>query len=162
MQRYAVDDDKYSNKANDQEEHNEETSMENLSITATSSTDENAPNVDDQEDDHDHDHGMATMKTIGNIHEPKFDLANRLSCKWASGVGPRIGCVRDYPIELQFQAMEKMNLSPSNDTNKVTQGTPSWSNFPIPSPRPSPRVRMSPRLAYMGLPSPRITAPLQN
>lgn len=155
VKRFAVDDDRYSNKDNDQEETKEETSLENLSISATS-TDENALNVDggNQEDDD----GMATTKTGGNIQEPKFDPANRLSCKWASGVGPRIGCVRDYPMELQFKALEKVNLSPNN----VTQGGPPRSTFPIPSPRPSPRVRMSPRLAYMGLPSPRITAPLQN
>lgn len=150
IQRYAVDDDKYSNKGNDQEE----TSMDNLSITATS-TDENDPNVDDKDEQEDE---QEDIKTRGNV----FDPANRLSCKWASGVGPRIGCVRDYPMELQFKALEKMNLSPNNNGSKVPQGGPSWSNFPIPSPRPSPRVRMSPRLAYMGLPSPRITAPLQN
>lgn len=143
---YAVDDDKYSNKSNDQEE----TWMENLSTTAAE-TGENVPNVEDKDEQED-------MKTRGNV----FDPANRLSCKWASGVGPRIGCVRDYPMELQFKALEKMNLSPNNNSSKVPHGGPSWSNFPIPSPRPSPRVRMSPRLAYMGLPSPRFTPPLQN
>ncbi|KAJ4886514.1 calmodulin-binding family protein [Raphanus sativus] len=28
------------------------------------------------------------------------------------GAGPRIGCARDYPSELQFQALEQVNLSP--------------------------------------------------
>jgi hypothetical protein len=84
--------------------------------------------------------------------QPVFELAKRLSCKWTSGVGPRIGCVRDYPTDLQSLALEKVNLSP-----KVTTGMPR-SIDAIPSPRPSPKVRISPRLAYMGLPSPRVSA----
>ncbi|VVB10595.1 unnamed protein product [Arabis nemorensis] len=76
-----------------------------------------------------------------------FDPAKRLSCKWSSGVGPRIGCVRDYPMELQAQALEQVSLSP--------RVSPANSYGPIPSPRPSPKVRVSPRLAYMGIPSPR-------
>ncbi|KAG2319559.1 hypothetical protein Bca52824_012772 [Brassica carinata] len=76
-----------------------------------------------------------------------FDPAKRLSCKWSSGYGPRIGCVRDYPVELQAQALEQVNLSP--------RVSPATSYGPIPSPRPSPRVWVSPRLAYMGIPSPR-------
>ncbi|XP_047307017.1 IQ domain-containing protein IQM1-like [Impatiens glandulifera] len=85
-----------------------------------------------------------------NSSEPfVFDLSKRLSCKWSSGVGPRIGCVRDYPVYLQSQAMEKVNMSP-----RTTPGS-SRNRVPIPSPRPSPRVRLSPRIAYMGLPSPR-------
>ncbi|CAL1357548.1 unnamed protein product [Linum trigynum] len=79
---------------------------------------------------------------------PAFDLgkANRLSCKWSTGAGPRIGCVRDYPTQLQFRALEQVNLSPRLAP----------ANFgPIPSPRPSPKIKLSPRLSYMGLPSPR-------
>ncbi|CAN8327132.1 unnamed protein product [Cochlearia groenlandica] len=78
---------------------------------------------------------------------PVFDPTKRLSCKWSSGVGPRIGCVRDYPMELQAQALEQVSLSP-----RVSIAN---SYGPIPSPRPSPKVRVSPRLAYMGIPSPR-------
>lgn len=79
---------------------------------------------------------------------PMFDVTKRLSCKWTTGTGPRIGCVRDYPTELQFKALEQVNLSPRN-------GPCEFGGFgPIPSPRPSPKLRLSPRLAYMGLPSP--------
>ncbi|CAN8229616.1 unnamed protein product [Cochlearia groenlandica] len=81
---------------------------------------------------------------------PVFDHVKRLSCKWSSGVGPRIGCVRDYPMELQAQALEQVSLSP-----RVTPAN--YAYGPIPSPRPSPKVRVSPRLAYMGIPSPRAT-----
>ncbi|XP_031284453.1 IQ domain-containing protein IQM1 [Pistacia vera] len=86
-----------------------------------------------------------------DVEAPVYDLSRRLSCKWSSGVGPRIGCVRDYPQNMQSQALEQVNLSP-----RVTPG--SSRNFaPIPSPRPSPKYRVSPRLAYMGLPSPRFS-----
>lgn len=85
---------------------------------------------------------------------PVFDLSKRLSCKWTTGTGPRIGCVRDYPTELQSRALEQVNLSP-----KVANG-PYVNYGPIPSPRPSPKVRLSPRLAYMGLPSPTPRTPI--
>lgn len=84
-----------------------------------------------------------------NAKPPVFDMPRRLSCKWTTPTGPRIGCVRDYPTELQSRALEQVNLSP-----RVGPG-PSVRYGPIPSPRPSPKVRLSPRLAYMGLPSPR-------
>lgn len=41
-----------------------------------------------------------------------FQLGKQLSCKWTTGAGPRIGCVRDYPSELQFRALEQVKLSP--------------------------------------------------
>lgn len=82
--------------------------------------------------------------------EPVFCLAKRLSCKWSTGNGPRIGCVRDYPLDLQSRALEQVNLSP-----RSTPGPWPFVSGPIPSPRPSPKLRVSPRLAYMGLPSPR-------
>ncbi|KAL0333759.1 UNVERIFIED_CONTAM: IQ domain-containing protein IQM4 [Sesamum angustifolium] len=78
-----------------------------------------------------------------------YSLSKRMSSKWSTGAGPRIGCVREYPTELQFRALEHLNLSP-----KVVFGP--VSNYgPIPSPRPSPKLRLSPSVAHMGLPSPR-------
>ncbi|KAM0013785.1 putative IQ domain-containing protein IQM [Helianthus debilis subsp. tardiflorus] len=41
-----------------------------------------------------------------------FQLGRQLSCKWSTGAGPRIGCLRDYPTELQSHALEQANLSP--------------------------------------------------
>ncbi|KAL5743175.1 hypothetical protein ACOSP7_029907 [Xanthoceras sorbifolium] len=41
-----------------------------------------------------------------------YQLGNQLSLKWTTGVGPRIGCVADYPAELRMQALEFVNLSP--------------------------------------------------
>ncbi|PIN22967.1 hypothetical protein CDL12_04319 [Handroanthus impetiginosus] len=81
--------------------------------------------------------------------KPVYNLAKHMSSKWSTGAGPRIGCVREYPTELQFRALEHVNLSPRLVNGPI-------SNYgPIPSPRPSPKVRLSPRVAHMGLPSPR-------
>ncbi|KAB1209350.1 hypothetical protein CJ030_MR6G016547 [Morella rubra] len=88
-------------------------------------------------------------KKNANVGAPEFRLGKPLSCKWTTGAGPRIGCVRDYPIEVQSRALEQVNLSP-----KVSAG-PFVNYGPIPSPRPSPKVRLSPGLVRMGLPSPR-------
>lgn len=55
-------------------------------------------------------------KIIKRINSHKgsrsYQLADRLSCKWTTGAGPRIGCVRDYPSELQLRALEEVCLSP--------------------------------------------------
>lgn len=82
-----------------------------------------------------------------NINATRLELTKILSCKWASGVGPRIGCVRDYPMELQSQALEKVNLSPTLPSPRYSK-----THTPIPSPRPSPKIWLSPRLTNMGLP----------
>ncbi|KAL4611961.1 hypothetical protein ACB092_08G163900 [Castanea dentata] len=53
------------------------------------------------------------LKRINSHKEMKsYQLGKQLSCKWTTGAGPRIGCVRDYPSELQFRALEQVNLSP--------------------------------------------------
>lgn len=85
-----------------------------------------------------------------------FDFSERLSCKWSTGAGPRIGCVRDYPGHLQSRALEQVNLSP----RPTSVPLPNYG--PIPSPRPSPKVKVSPRLSYMGLPSPRTPIPARS
>ncbi|KEH42064.1 putative IQ motif, EF-hand binding protein [Medicago truncatula] len=41
-----------------------------------------------------------------------YQLGHRLSRKWSTGAGPRIGCVADYPVELRLQALEMLHLSP--------------------------------------------------
>nr|XP_019069991.1 IQ domain-containing protein IQM2-like isoform X2 [Solanum lycopersicum] len=40
-----------------------------------------------------------------------FQLGKQLSSKWSTGAGPRIGCLRDYPSQLQSHALEEANLS---------------------------------------------------
>ena len=54
-----------------------------------------------------------------------YQLGKQLSFQWSTGAGPRIGCVRDYPSELQFRALEEVSLSPRG-------GRPAR----FPSPRP--------------------------
>ncbi|GJN15396.1 hypothetical protein PR202_gb02307 [Eleusine coracana subsp. coracana] len=71
-------------------------------------------------------------------------MMSRSLVKWTSGAGARIGCVRDYPAELQSKALEQVNLSPNNNKAKNN------SSVSFPSPRPSPQIRMSPRLQLMG------------
>ncbi|KAL5728730.1 hypothetical protein ACHQM5_001780 [Ranunculus cassubicifolius] len=89
-----------------------------------------------------------------NVQVPTFEFAKRMSCKWSTGAGPRIGIVRDYPNDLQSQALEHVNLSPRLAPGRTPRGY--RNNAPIPSPRPSPKHFLSPRISYMGLPSPRV------
>lgn len=55
-------------------------------------------------------------KIIKRINSHKgmrsYQLAHSLCCKWTTGAGPRIGCVRDYPLELQLRALEEVCFSP--------------------------------------------------
>ncbi|KAG2398623.1 IQ domain-containing protein [Vigna angularis] len=72
-------------------------------------------------------------ETEKKVEVPVFDVSKRLTCKWSTGAGPRIGCVRDYPEHLQSMALEQVNLSP-----RPASARP-YSYGPIPSPRPSPK-----------------------
>lgn len=144
VKRCSVDDDNYSYK-----DASEETS------TTTSSEDM----VADEEVDLAVPVKLVTtneqQENPGSSREaPLIDIPKRLLCRWSSGVGPRIGCVKEYPTELQARALEQVNLSP--------RPSPSFfgGSLPIPSPRPSPKIRMSPRLSYMGIPSPRVPVDL--
>ncbi|CAN6326942.1 unnamed protein product [Urochloa humidicola] len=78
---------------------------------------------------------------------------NHLMCRWSTGTGPRIRCVRDYPQDLQSRALEHVNLSPR------LSGSPSRKRDPVPSPRPSPAMILSPRLASVGF-QPQTPVPL--
>lgn len=128
-----------------------ETMEAESSLVVASAADAEQPSMDSTADQEDGAKAAPGPGPATSEAPPVFELAKRLSCKWTSGVGPRIGCVRDYPAELQFKALEKVNLSPT-DTPRHSRH-----RFPIPSPRPSPKIRVSPRLAYMGLPSPRVS-----
>ena len=87
---------------------------------------------------------------IGSNLEGSLRESMPLPSKWTTGVGPRIGCMREYPAKLRVQALEELNLSPRvNHATFASKG-------PIPSPRPSIKVHLSPRLVNMGLPSPRL------
>lgn len=60
------------------------------------------------------------MRIFSHKGMKSYQLANQLSCRWTTGAGPRIGCVRDYPSELQVRGLELVNLSPR--TRRVMQG----------------------------------------
>ncbi|XP_078429926.1 calmodulin-binding family protein isoform X2 [Wolffia australiana] len=49
---------------------------------------------------------MTSKKEMGSCQ-----LGRQLAFRWTTGAGPRIGCVRDYPPELQHQALEQVNFS---------------------------------------------------
>lgn len=80
--------------------------------------------------------------------EVQFEIRKPLSCNWSTGTGARISCVCDYSADLRSKALEQVNLSP-----RVVP-SPIGNKVPIPSPRPSPKVRLSPRFQYMGIPTP--------
>ncbi|ESQ48647.1 hypothetical protein EUTSA_v10022216mg [Eutrema salsugineum] len=85
------------------------------------------------------------LKRINSKKETRsFQLGKQLSCKWTTGAGPRIGCVRDYPSELQFQALEQVNLSPrsasvsrlcfsSSSQTQTPQMSPLWRGMSLPA-----------------------------
>ncbi|XP_058068920.1 IQ domain-containing protein IQM1-like [Magnolia sinica] len=146
VKRCAVDDDSsYSVKATE-EAAKHPTIAEVVDLAVAKKVDESASKATKED--------AAKDNYMPHTEVPAFHLAKPLSCKWSTGAGPRIGCVRDYPSELQSRALEQVNLSP-----RVTP-TPIGASGPIPSPRPSPKVRLSPRLAYMGIPSPRVSLTL--
>ncbi|KAH0449772.1 hypothetical protein IEQ34_020464 [Dendrobium chrysotoxum] len=91
------------------------------------------------------------QKNMGE--QPLLESVEHLTWTWSTGAGPRIGCLREYPSDLQCKALEQVNLSPT---------TPTWSKTPIPSPRPSPRVRLSPQLAQLCSHVPTISLTLPN
>ncbi|XP_060209939.1 IQ domain-containing protein IQM1-like [Lycium barbarum] len=146
VKRCSVDDDEHSYRVNNEgsnlsvakESPKRSTSDANDQTKEKGVTTTDADREDKKQED-----------TVNNKTQSSFSFAKRLSRKWSTGHGPRIGCVREYPTELQFRALEQVKLSP-----RVANG---GSNMygPIPSPRPSPKIHLSPKIAYMGIPSPR-------
>ncbi|KAL9248422.1 hypothetical protein vseg_021746 [Gypsophila vaccaria] len=67
------------------------------------------------------------LERINSHKETKsYQLGKQLSCKWSTGAGPRIGCVRDYPSELQLRALEQVNLSPRSGCAEVKSFSASY------------------------------------
>lgn len=70
------------------------------------------------------------MKRIDSHKGMKsYQLANHLSTKWTTGAGPRIGCMRDYPAELQCFILEQQNLSPRARATAPSPQIPLLSRF---------------------------------
>ena len=135
MQRYAVDDDVPPS--------------EHVDVELQFESKEG--NVDSNDSATANDCSQEIVGHFGNnveVSQPKE--SKHLLRKWTSGAGPRINCVREYPAKLQVKALEQLNLSPRVNHGKFAI------KAPIPSPRPSPKFHLSPRLVQMGLPSPRV------
>ncbi|KAK2371255.1 IQ domain-containing protein IQM1 [Trifolium repens] len=83
------------------------------------------------------------LENIENVENNKAAM----SSKWTTGVGPRIGYVREYPPNLQHQALEHLNPLP-----KVNNVITFEDKTTIPSLRASPEVNhLSHRLENMEL-----------
>ncbi|KAK8670271.1 hypothetical protein V6N13_105030 [Hibiscus sabdariffa] len=135
VKKYPIDDDIPRDVTLIHKEQNQPETSEN----ASSAKGKETSSIREEESGEDRSRGVGLGKV--QVKEVRY--------KWSTGVGPRIGCVRDYPAQLQFKALEHVNLSP-----RLKLGFPCAG--PVPSPRPSPKLHLSPRLAYLGLVSPRV------
>lgn len=90
------------------------------------------------------------LQRINSKKEMKsYQLGKQLSFKWTTGAGPRIGCVRDYPPELQLQALEQVNLSPRCSTAAASRfASPLRRSFNHPSPTARGCEASTPREAF--------------
>lgn len=71
----------------------------------------------DEEEEEEHDEDVIPkekiMKRIDSHKGLKsYQLARQLTSRWTTGAGPRIGCMRDYPLELQLRVLEQTHLTP--------------------------------------------------
>ncbi|KAL2326883.1 hypothetical protein Fmac_020310 [Flemingia macrophylla] len=73
-----------------------------------------------------------------------YQLADQLATKWTTGAGPRIGCMRDYPLELQNIILEQQNLSPRTRTTAPSPRMPALSRFSPNVAFPPPPLACSP------------------
>ncbi|KAF3621701.1 putative diacylglycerol O-acyltransferase 1-like [Capsicum annuum] len=160
VKRCSVDDDEQSFRDNSEgSNHLPPVAKESPKRTTSDANDQRvekaaAVRTDDEREDKKQEDTV--VDTVNKKTQSSFSFAQRLSRKWSTGHGPRIGCVREYPTELQFRALEQVNLSP-----RVANG--GFNIYgPIPSPRPSPKIHLSPRISYMVLPSPRTPIPAAN
>uniref|UniRef100_A0ACD5Y9U5 Uncharacterized protein n=1 Tax=Avena sativa TaxID=4498 RepID=A0ACD5Y9U5_AVESA len=54
----------------------------------------------------------AILERVNSKSKSKsHQLGHRLSLQWSTGSGPRIGCVKDYPMELRTRALEMVQQS---------------------------------------------------
>uniref|UniRef100_R7W6R2 Uncharacterized protein n=1 Tax=Aegilops tauschii TaxID=37682 RepID=R7W6R2_AEGTA len=78
-----------------------------------------------------------------------YQLGQQLSLRWTTGAGPRIGCVRDYPPELQFRSLEQVSLSPRAGAGPPRLGATARQKSPCtPSPLGAPVTPAAPLLQH--------------
>ncbi|XP_057460078.1 IQ domain-containing protein IQM1-like [Actinidia eriantha] len=97
-----------------------------------------------------HQHSVQTSRDNGEA-PPTLKLDKRISSKRKTGAGHHISCVKECLPEMQFPALEQVNLSP-----RIKQGPFLSTPCPIHTPRPSPKIHLALRLVNIGLPSPRV------
>ncbi|KAE8717071.1 Homogentisate prenyltransferase isoform 1 [Hibiscus syriacus] len=85
---------------------------ESLSEEELAFTKINLLGEDDDEEDRKSIPKEKILRRIDSHKVKSYQLAQQLSSKWCTGAGARISCMRDYPSELQFRVLEKVNLSP--------------------------------------------------
>ncbi|GKV00148.1 hypothetical protein SLEP1_g12890 [Rubroshorea leprosula] len=112
VKRFSIYDDEGSLKVTVDGSKQEETKNMSTIATSTSKKEVDANvSIHDECIGPDHEQSSIAGNAI-NAEPPAFNVGKLLSLKWTSGVGPRIGCVRDYPADLQSRALEQVNLSP--------------------------------------------------
>ncbi|XP_019163417.1 PREDICTED: IQ domain-containing protein IQM2-like [Ipomoea nil] len=71
------------------------------------------------------------LERINSHNKAKsYQLGEQLSCRWSSGAGPRIGCLRDYPSQLQSHALGQVSLSPRSTWRLRLNSSPSRAYTP--------------------------------
>ncbi|RLN15957.1 IQ domain-containing protein IQM6-like [Panicum miliaceum] len=85
-----------------------------------------------------------------------YQLGNQLSFRWTTGAGPRIGCVRDYPPELQFRSLEHVSLSPRAGAGPARFGTSPRQSPCAPLVSPTPGGLVPPMYGAAGTPTSRL------
>nr|XP_024922237.2 IQ domain-containing protein IQM6 isoform X1 [Ziziphus jujuba var. spinosa] len=103
---------------------------------------------DDEDQEEDNEKPIPKEKIMQRIDSHKgmksYQLAQQLTSRWTTGAGPRIGCMRDYPSELQFRVLEQANLSPrSKGVNSSSRNLSRFSPRVVPSPPSSCRETSS-------------------
>ncbi|KAM0011831.1 putative IQ domain-containing protein IQM [Helianthus debilis subsp. tardiflorus] len=81
-----------------------------------------------------------------------FQLGRQLSCTWSTGAGPRIGCLRDYPTELQSHALEQANLSPKSAPSSLRFTNTTLCTSPLSFENPSLLRRNKPPFRTQSIP----------
>ncbi|XP_059669569.1 IQ domain-containing protein IQM6-like [Cornus florida] len=73
-------------------------------------------NLFNEEHEEEYEEPIPKEKILQRINSHKgmksYQLAQQLSCRWTTGAGPRIGCMRDYPSQLQFRVLEEVKFPP--------------------------------------------------
>ncbi|KAL1820966.1 hypothetical protein ACET3Z_015835 [Daucus carota] len=90
------------------------------------------------EDEEEYEEPVPREKIMARLASHKgmmsYQFAQQVSCKWTTGAGPRIGCMRDYPSELQSRVLEDVSLSPrARGSHYSPRKSPHGARLPTPT-----------------------------